>query len=330
MLITRTTYKTLFAIIFIAIQAINTPANSQNTVQSSLSFSSSSKAQSVVTSDRVRAELLAHAPQGVTASNDDKITPNTVWVGLQLAHQPKWHTYWKNSGDSGLPTQLTWTLPVGVMAGDIAWPAPKKIKIGSLTNFGYEDIVLLAVPLTITPAFKPSLLNSNLDISLKAQWLVCKEECIPEEGEFALSVPTKGSTAIHSTAFEAAFKAQPKPVLSSATAGIPASRAFVDGNFLKFELQGLPVELRGKTLDLYPETAEIVDNRVFNAGSGEQAWDGAVWRISLPLSPQRSQSPATMPLVLKSGDQAWRTDVAVQGGIDHGGCDFLGELYDVR
>jgi thiol:disulfide interchange protein/DsbC/DsbD-like thiol-disulfide interchange protein len=306
MLMSRTLLKSLFTIIFIAIQAINTPAKAQ--------FSSKSGASSVVTTERVRAELLAHAPQGVTASNDDKITPNTVWVGLQLAHQPHWHTYWKNSGDSGLPTQLTWTLPVGVMAGDIAWPAPKKIKIGSLTNFGYEDTVLLAVPLTITPAFKPSLLNSNLDISLKAQWLVCKEECIPEEGEFALSIPTKGSTAINSAAFEAAFKAQPKPVLSNAGAGIPASRAFVEGNLLKFELQGLPLELRGKTLDLYPETADIVDNHVFNAGSGEQAWDGAVWRISLPLNPQRSQSPATMPLVLKSGDQAWRTDVAVEGG----------------
>ena len=303
----RTLLKSLFAIICIAVQAINTPAKAQ--------FSSKNNFPAVVTTERVRAELLAHAPQGVTASLDDKITPNTVWVGLQLAHQPKWHTYWKNSGDSGLPTQLTWTLPVGVMAGDIAWPAPKKIKIGSLTNFGYEDTVLLAVPLTITPAFKPSLLNSNLDISLKAQWLVCKEECIPEEGEFAISIPTKGSTAINSAAFEGAFKAQPKPVLSNAGAGIPASRAFVEGNLLKFELQGLPVELRGKTLDFYPETAEIVDNRVFNAGSGEQAWDGAVWRISLPLNPQRSQSPATMPLVLKSGDQAWRTDVAVEGGV---------------
>ncbi len=305
MLMSRIILKTLFTIIFIAIQAINTPATAQ--------FSSKNSYSSIVTTERVRAELLAHAPQGVNASNGDKITPNTVWVGLQLAHQPKWHTYWKNSGDSGLPTQLTWTLPVGVMAGDIAWPAPKKIKIGSLTNFGYEDTVLLAVPLTISPAFKPSLLNSNLDISLKAQWLVCKEECIPEEGEFALSIPTKGSTGINSAAFEDAFKAQPKPVLPNAGGGIPTSRAFVEGNLLKFELQGLPVELRGKTLDLYPETAEIVDNRVFNAGSGEQAWDGAVWRISLPLNPQRSQSPATMPLVLKSGDQAWRTDVAVQG-----------------
>ena len=59
--------------------------------------------KSVVTTERVRAELLAHAPEGVEPGKP-------VWVGLQLAHQPEWHTYWKNSGDSGLPTQLAWTL----------------------------------------------------------------------------------------------------------------------------------------------------------------------------------------------------------------------------
>ena len=305
MLFLKSPIHLVFAIFFVAVQAINTPAIAQ--------FSSKIGLTSVVTTERVRAELLAHAPQGVTASSDDKITPNTVWVGLQLIHQPKWHTYWKNSGDSGLPTQLSWTLPVGVMAGDIAWPAPQKIKIGSLTNFGYEGTVLLAVPLTITPAFKPSLLNSNLDVSLKAQWLVCKEECIPEEGEFAISIPTKGSTAINSAAFDAAFKAQPMPILANAGAGIPASRALLEGNTLKFELQGLPAELRGKTLDFYPETAEIIET----SAAGKQEWEGAVWRISLPLSPQRSQSPANLPLVLKSANstdtQSWRADVAVQG-----------------
>jgi DsbC/DsbD-like thiol-disulfide interchange protein len=49
-----------------------------------------------------------------------------VWVGLQITHKPEWHTYWKNSGDSGLPTVLEWTLPAGVTAGDIAWPTPQK------------------------------------------------------------------------------------------------------------------------------------------------------------------------------------------------------------
>jgi thiol:disulfide interchange protein/DsbC/DsbD-like thiol-disulfide interchange protein len=301
--------KFILAIFLIAIQAINTPANAQNSTKIELNSTSTS----VLTTERVRAELLAHAPQGVTASNDDKITPNTVWVGLQLAHQPKWHTYWKNSGDSGLPTQLTWTLPVGVMAGDIAWPAPQKIKIGSLTNFGYEDTVLLAVPLTITSVFKPSLLNSNLDIKLKALWLVCKEECIPEEGEFALSIPTKGSTAIHSAAFDDAFKAQPKAIIANAGAAIPASSALIEGNQLKMQVQGLPVALRGKTLDVYPETAEVIENSSLNSELGKQEWQGAVWRISLPLSNQRSQSPSMMPLVLKSGEQAWRTEVAVQG-----------------
>ena len=53
----------------------------------------------VVTTPHVRAELIAHAPEGVAPGAP-------VWVGLQITHQPEWHTYWKNAGDSGLPTEL--------------------------------------------------------------------------------------------------------------------------------------------------------------------------------------------------------------------------------
>ena len=69
--------------------------------------------KSVVVTERTRAELLAHAPEGIEPGKP-------VWVGLQLAHQPEWHSYWKNSGDSGLPTKLEWKLPAGVLAGEIA------------------------------------------------------------------------------------------------------------------------------------------------------------------------------------------------------------------
>ncbi len=297
--------KLVFAILFVANYAINTPATAQFDAKSSL--------KPVVTTERVRAELMAHAPQGVNVNElhtGDKITPNTVWVGLQLAHQPEWHTYWKNSGDSGQPTLLQWTLPVGVLAGDIAWPAPQKIRIGSLANYGYEGTVLLAVPLTITSDFKPSILSSDLTVKLKAQWLVCKKECIPEEGEFALSIPTKGSTAINSAAFAAAFAAQPKPILADTGGVLPRSSAFIEGKELKFEVQGLPVALRGKTLDLYPETAEIIEP----SAQGTQTWQGAVWRMNLPLAAQRSQSPEVLPLVLRSGETAWRVEATVAGG----------------
>ena len=95
-------------------------------------------ARSVVQTEQVRAELLAYAPDGVGPGQ-------TVWLGLQLQHQPQWHTYWKNPGDSGLPTTLAWTLPPGVTAGEIAWPTPHKIAIGSLANLGFEGTVLLPV-----------------------------------------------------------------------------------------------------------------------------------------------------------------------------------------
>ena len=103
--------------------------------------------KAVVITEQVRAELLAYAPQGVVAGQP-------IWLGLQLKHQPGWHTYWKNSGDSGLPTQLEWTLPTGLFAGEIAWPLPKKLPLGNLINYGYEDTVLLPVPLTLTPDFQ--------------------------------------------------------------------------------------------------------------------------------------------------------------------------------
>ena len=93
----------------------------------------------VVTTPHVRAELIAQAPQGVSAGAP-------VWVGLQITHQPEWHTYWKNAGDSGLPTELTWSLPAGVSAGEIAWPVPKKIPIGTLANYGYEGTGSSTVP----------------------------------------------------------------------------------------------------------------------------------------------------------------------------------------
>jgi thiol:disulfide interchange protein/DsbC/DsbD-like thiol-disulfide interchange protein len=265
-----------------------------------------SGAKTTVVTPQVRAELMAHAPEGADAGK-------TIWVGLQLTHQPEWHTYWKNSGDSGQPTSLTWTLPPGVDAGEIAWPAPKKIPIGTLANYGYENTVLLPVPLTISSAFKPSLLANDIEVKLKAAWLVCKKECIPEEGEFALRIPVKGSTALNAAAFDAAQKAAPRPLTSGLAAATPPGRATLEGSSVTFEVQGLPVALRGKTLDFFPETPEVIET----AAAGTQAWSGAVWRATVPLSAQRSNSPALMPVVLAAQvngvRESYRADLKVAG-----------------
>ena len=270
-----------FLLLSLALLAFQGPAQAQ--------------AQASVTTERVRAELLAHAPDGVAPGR-------TVWVGLQLAHQPEWHTYWKNSGDSGLPTQLQWTLPPGVQAGEIAWPLPKKIPIGTLANYGYEGTVLLPVPLTITPEFKPSLVGAALDIQLKASWLVCRKECIPEDGSFALRIPAAGSTALHGGAFEASFQAQPQPLAT-------AAQAAIEGDALRFSVAGLPAALRGQPLEFYPETGEVIQT----AADVAQSWEGGTWVGRVPLSAQRSQSPAVMPIVLAFQGRGFRAEAQVQG-----------------
>ena len=256
------------ALFFLASLALSTAATAQNSPQNTF------------TTEQVQAELMAHAPDGVDPGK-------TVWVGLQLQHQPDWHTYWKNSGDSGLATSLSWTLPAGVLAGDIAWPLPVKIPIGNLANYGYKDTVLLPVPLTITPDFKPSVLNPELEIKLQASWLVCKLECVPQDGDFVLRIPVKGSTAIHGAAFDAAFKAQPEALPQAGSVAI-------EDRTLKVSVMGLPASLQGQTLEFFPETPEIIET----AAKWTQSWQGAVWTAVVPMARHRSSDPTVMPLVL--------------------------------
>ena len=252
------------AIFVIAANAMVTGVSAENALKS------------VVSTDLVRAELMAYVPQGVGPGK-------TVWVGLQLKHQPGWHTYWKNSGDSGQPTSLNWTLPSGVTAGDIAWPLPIKIPIGNLANYGYDGTVLLPVPLTITPDFTPP----TLDIKLHATWLVCRQECVPQEGDFALQVAVNGSTAINAADFDAAFQSTPKTFDGQ-------SSITLQNNALHLFVTGLPGAWYGTMLDAFPETPEVIET----AAQSTQAWQGNTWTATILLSSQRLASPDTMPWVL--------------------------------
>ena len=128
-----------------------------------------------VKTEHVEAELMAEN----TAAAPGK----PALVGLKLRMADHWHTYWKNPGDSGLPTKIKWNLPEGWKAGEIQWPHPQKLPIGPLMNYGYEDEVLLLTELTPPAGTKPG----PLTLKASATWLVCREVCIPEKGDFTLA-----------------------------------------------------------------------------------------------------------------------------------------------
>ena len=154
--------------------------------------------------DHVRVELI---------SPTESVVPGKkAWVGLRMRHDPHWHTYWKNPGDSGLPTQFDLVLPPGVTTGPIHWPKPERIFIPPLANYGYEDEVVLSRELSIPIDFS----SDKLEILAKVSWLVCKEVCIPGETQVRLSLPVRrapSKPSIHAPLFEKNWAREAKVVL---------------------------------------------------------------------------------------------------------------------
>ncbi len=136
----------------------------------------------VVQTDNVRAELLADV---------SAVRPGEpFWVGLRQTIRPKWHTYWKNPGDSGLPTEIAWKLPDGVKAGPIVWPRPTLYDVGGIVNYGFQDEAVLLVQ--VTP---PAGLAGSLPLVAEVNWLVCEDVCIPEEARLDLVLPVTATGA---------------------------------------------------------------------------------------------------------------------------------------
>lgn len=121
---------------------------------------------------------------------DNSVPENIVKYGVQLlSHKdktylvvnyeaaPKWHTYWKNPGDAGLPTVIEFKLgDKKVEIPALEWPAPNRyFEQGNMLAYGYEK--------TYSFFFKPSpqqvsKIESSM-LSVSSKWLVCKHICIP-------------------------------------------------------------------------------------------------------------------------------------------------------
>lgn len=253
----------------------------------------------VVSNAQVQATLQVYAPNGLGAGQ-------TFWLGLQIEHQPHWHTYWRNPGDSGLATELQWQLPEGLTAGNLVWPAPQKIPVGSMANYGYEGRVLLVTPVQVGPKFKTSPDQTDVTVQLHATWLVCKQECIPQEGDFVVRVPIKGSTVMAPEAFQTALAHQAQVLRGHHEAVISE-----DGRSMSLKLGTLPPELGTGPWTVFPQTANVIQN---NASPSIQAE-----RITLPISSERMDSPQRMAWLLVQGTanaptgKQWVFETPVQG-----------------
>ena len=187
----------------------------------------------------VKASLVADA---------DAVVPGKPFtVGLLLRMAPGWHTYWKFSGDAGLPTELKWKMPPGWKIGEIQWPIPLKLKDpGDIQTYGYSDEVLLMQE--ITPPDKID--NSSVELFAEANWLVCERLCIPGGGTLHITLPRSATSAPANTEIFARFRgllAQPWPEHSGLVT--QSSRS---GPEIAFTLKNVAFLAKYPFVDFYP------------------------------------------------------------------------------
>jgi len=127
-----------------------------------------------------------HVAVSLIAETRSIVPGRSFHVALRQQIEAGWHTYWLNPGDSGLPTQIEWSLPGDFRAGPILWPQPERIALGPVIDYGYYNDVLLPVDIDVPSTLSP---GTSIVIAAHASWLVCSDTCIPEETNLSISVP---------------------------------------------------------------------------------------------------------------------------------------------
>ncbi len=186
-------------------------------------------------------------------ADSETIVPGRgVTVGVRLEIAEGWHTYWENPGDSGIPAEVRWELPGGVRIGDLQWPVPEKVKEpGDLTVYAYKDEVVLLARLYAVPGLD----LDEVTLRAAANWLVCRESCIPGDAELSLTLEVADEPVPANTALFAGYRER-LPGRPELVEGNPVEKRWErEGRTLYLLLRNVPGE---GAIDFFPRPGEGV------------------------------------------------------------------------
>ena len=256
--------------------------------------------------DEVRTE---HVTAELVAENQSLVAGADNELALRIVPQAGWHIYWRNPGDSGLPTALDWNLPPGVAAGPLQWPYPHREVLGDIVNYGYDRETLLPVALHVPPDWP---VGQALTAGAKARWLVCKDVCIPGSAELSLTLPViaAGSTPSPDPRTQPAF-AQARAELPQPAPANWKVRFAIRGGDFTLGVEG--AQLSGRDIEFFPYANDLVKHsapqRVHNDPAREL-------RLSQQLNEAYVKAPAQVDgvLVVHDGDNVKAWEIHAQPG----------------
>ena len=227
-------------------------------------------------------------------ADQQTLTPGSSFrLGVHFKPEPGWHIYWRNPGDSGLAPRFAWESSGGVAVDAPLWPYPKKIAVGPLVNYGYDE-VLLPFPATFS-APPPRATSTTVTVSM--QYLVCKDECLPGEAQLELTLPIS-KTASAPSEYERLFAIAEKNIPTS----LDRVSIAVEEQQDRIIVALIPLEPRffPAAITFFPEDPRVISN----SAPQEVSLDSGALRVSLKRDPNRRDSIRRLRGVLYS-PQGW-------------------------
>jgi thiol:disulfide interchange protein len=227
-------------------------------------------------------------------ADQQTLTPGSSFrLGVHFKPEPGWHIYWKNPGDSGLAPRFAWESSGGVAVDAPLWPYPKKIAVGPLVNYGYDE-VLLPFPATFSA---PPPRATSTTVTLSLQYLVCKDECLPGEAQLALTLPiskTASAPSEHERLFALAEKNIPT-TLARVSIAVEEQQERIIVALIPLESRFFP-----SAITFFPEDTRVISN----SAPQEVSLDSGAFRVSLKRDPNRRDAIKRLRGVLYS-PQGW-------------------------
>lgn len=144
-----------------------------------------------------------------------KIAPGESFkAAITFDLHPEWHIYWKNHGDYGLKPDFSFASPVALT--ETFWPVPNRIVIPPYTNFGYEGETRFIFELSLAENLAA---GSKYEVIADLSWLICKEDCIPQEAKLAVPVQIAEGPTTPERSFETDLPRTPELAGELAEAG---------------------------------------------------------------------------------------------------------------
>jgi DsbC/DsbD-like thiol-disulfide interchange protein/cytochrome c biogenesis protein CcdA len=222
-----------------------------------------------------------------------------VELAIHMRTNPRWHGYWLNPGDAGLPMEVKWRLPPGFSVGSLRYQVPTRLTVAGIMNYVYETDYAVLVRLKVPPG-----VTGTIPIRAEAHWLACTDTiCVPEQGELALDLPVGRGTPQRAQ-FDKWRRALPQPLASPA----------------RFEVAGGKLRV---AIPL-PRDVAVEEPYLFAAEDGPVDYAGKqhfrrLGDLLIAELPRRNGEPKTLSGVLAFGDGRGLEIGAAPGDVPEGG-----------